>query len=94
MPNKKKDTRRIINLGGKYNRKIVQSELHPDQYHDISVGYAKYNKDWPKVETGPPLRLANDDAIRGHFKREAALRKSAANKARGTKSSTTRKIIK
>lgn len=81
---RKKGDRRIINLGGKYNRKIVQSELHPGQYHDIEDGYAKYNENWENPRVGPPIQAASDEAIKKYFR----------NKERGTGSSSVRKVIK
>jgi hypothetical protein len=96
MSAKQKDTRRVITLGGKHNRKIIQSEFHPGQYHDIETGYAKYNQDWENPKVGPPIQAASDKAIKNYFKNKAAESKrlSKEKKGRGTQSSTSRRTIK
>lgn len=102
---------RVINIGGKYNRKIVLSETNPSQYNDIQTGYKSYNLDLKNPNVGPPINLASDSAIKNNIltnekqrmkiaqdsRRNANIevaRRNEENKARGTSSSSVRKIIK
>ena len=96
MKKKAKTKSRVIDLGGKYNRKIIQSDVNPSQYHDIETGYAKYNQDFKNPKIGPPIQAASNEVIKRQFKNEstASKMKFQENKARGTSSSSVRRIIK
>ena len=102
---------RVVNIGGKNNRKIILSEANPGQYHDIQTGYQTYNLDLKNPNVGPPINLASDSAIKNNILSNEKQRMTIAqdsyrnaniksarqheqNKARGTSSSSVRRIIK